>query len=109
LLTRLIRKVALSFAKHARLLSLKRNEINKIRFVAFAHFSPSQERFLEWRGVCPSWSCQCAGMFERYGVMDGKICNGPLAWGGAVGHGREAHHLGGGVRQEVGCGGHDPE
>ena len=49
----------------------EKNEINKIRFVAFAHFSPSQERCIGWRGVCPSWSCQCAGMFERYGVESG--------------------------------------
>jgi hypothetical protein len=86
-LRRLIRKVALSFAKHARLLSLRRNEINKIRFVAFAHFSPSQERCIVWRGVCPSWSCQCAGMFERYGVESGmeKSSLGPWPGEGQMG------------------------
>ena len=33
----------------------------------------------------------------------------PGVWGGADGHGREAHHLGGGGRQEVGsvCQSHD--
>ena len=86
------------FCQDARLLSLRRNKINKIRFVAFAHFSPSQEMCIVWRGECPSWSYHCSGMFERYGVESGieKSSLGPWPGEGQMGM---VDHLGGGVRQ----------
>ena len=90
---RLMRKDALSFAKLA--------AIMQSDLCSFCSFQSkpgevySMERsvpFLELSMCWNVWEIWCW-------VRDGKIFSGPLAWGGADGHGREDHHLGGGVRQ----------